>query len=68
MKKNRNISLYLSIAATVLLLAAMVFGVGRPTEALQTRPAAENFGERFHMFLTNTLSDALEGVLSMEKI
>ena len=68
MKKKNLIPVYLSIAATVVLLAGMVFSVGRPSGPLQTRPNAENFAERFHMFLTNTLSDALEGVLSVEKV
>ena len=68
MKKKNILSLCLSIAVTAAVLGAMVFAVGRPTEVLQTRPAAENFAERFEMFLTNTLSDALEGVLAVEKV
>lgn len=68
MKKKRHFCVYLAAAVTVLSLAVMVFCVGRPQEVPQAKPLSVNLGEKFDMFFTNTLSDALDGVLAMDKV
>lgn len=55
-----------STVMTMLILAAMLFG--GTASGVQSKPARMAMMEKFDMFVTNTLSDALDGILSVEKV
>lgn len=57
----------LSAVLMLLLLAAMVQNVGNPGTSARTAAANPAIMDRFDMFVTNQVSDALDGVLSVKK-
>ena len=57
-----------SLGLTVILLYSMVMSSGTATGSMLPGAGAGNVKDRFAMNLTNLLSDALEGVRSIEKV
>lgn len=55
-------------AVTVLLAAALVSSVGNPGGSVQTQMPDVGILDKFDMFMTNTISDSLDGILSIEKV
>ena len=56
------------LAATAVLLYGMVFRVGNPAGYVQTQNSDGGIADKFDMFLTNQISEALDGVLSVRKV
>ena len=62
------ISCLLSLCITSLLLCSMVMFSGSHTDSPAPGSSAGNAKERFEMNLTNLLSDALDGIHTIEKV
>ena len=53
---------------SVLLAAALVLSVGNPGTSVQADVPDVGILDKFDMFMTNTISDSLDGILSIEKV
>lgn len=67
-KIGKPLAILLSAALTLVLLIGMVFQVGTPMTSAGTKAAKLGILDKFDMYMTNTVSDALDGVLSVEKV
>lgn len=79
---NRYVSIFLKIVSVLLktavtvvclllsvsMLMSFVTGTDGSAKAGQTGTTSHALMERYNMFITNTLSDALDGVLSIKKV
>ncbi|MBQ8835165.1 MAG: phosphodiester glycosidase family protein [Oscillospiraceae bacterium] len=57
-----------ALAVTGMLLFAMVFRVGNPVGTTQIQTGGIALADKFDMYMTNEISEALDGVLSMRKV
>jgi len=66
--KVRKLVIGVCVVISVLLVALLLTSVGNPSGSVQMD--AQNVGilDKFDMFMTNTISDSLAGVLSIEKV
>lgn len=55
-------------AVSLLLIFCLVLSVGNPAASAQTEPADAGILDKFDMYMTNTISDTLDGVLSIDKV
>lgn len=55
-------------AVSLLLILALVVFVGNPGMSAQTQSPAVGILDKFDMYMTNTISDSLGGILSIEKV
>ena len=70
MKTNKGIRIalvLLAIAVTVALLAVFVLGTGNPEKSSGTI-AQMGLMDKYDMFVTNRISEALDGILSVDKV
>ena len=61
----------ISLAAlyvTAVLLFGMIFRVGNPLTAGQAQTTGMGISDKFEMHMTNRISEALDGILSMRKV
>jgi exopolysaccharide biosynthesis protein len=61
----------ISLAAlyvTAMLLFGMIFRVGNPLTAGQAQTTGMGISDKFEMHMTNRISEALDGILSMRKV
>ena len=69
--KENKLLLLLGIASLVicvLLGLMMVVSLGNPGTAAQTDAPDVAIMDRYDMFMNNTISDSLDGILSIEKV
>lgn len=57
-----------SCAVVLYMLLGLGLYAGKPASSGQERSADASFMDKFDMFMTNQISDALEGVLAVEKV
>lgn len=69
-KENRGQLLFLAacVAVSLLFVVLLVTSVGNPGGSAQTEAADVGILDKFDMFMTNTISDSLSGILSIEKV
>jgi len=71
-KVMKNLGLVVVIGTSVLISALFVFllvtSVGNPGTSAQVDAADVGVMDKFDMFMTNTISDSLDGILSIEKV
>ena len=58
----------ISVSFIALLLMTLLLGGGTSESRPQSAPTELRVGDRFKMFLTNTISGALDGVLDIKKV
>lgn len=58
----------LCAALTLALLLVLLFWGGMPSGGVQNQTANMAILDKYDMFITNTVSDALDGVLSVDKV
>ena len=74
MKKKFSLALasvavaLISVSFMALLLMTLLLGGGTSESRPQNAPAELRVGDRFKMFLTNSISGALDGVLDIKKV
>ena len=64
--KTALVALFLT--ATVAVLGFFVLETGGAQKSTQAGSTSHSISERYNMFITNTLSEALDGVLSIRKV
>ncbi len=57
-----------SLVVVTVLLYNMLFSIGNPIGTSMAQGGQENILDKFDMHLTNRISEAMEGVLSMSKV
>ena len=69
-KENRSLLLVIIVSLVICLLLGlmMVISLGNPGTAAQTEAADVGIMDKYDMFMTNTISDSLDGILSIEKV
>ncbi len=58
----------LSLPLALGLLLALLLALGNPGKTAQTKASSPEIMTKYDMYMTNLVSDALEGVLSIEKV
>ena len=58
----------LSVTLTLALLVNVFLGTGSPSSNQQSNPANVGIMDRYDMYVTNQVSNALDGVLSIKKV
>ena len=56
------------VLITLLFVLLLVTSVGNPGSSAQTEVPGAAILDKFDMFMTNAISDSLDGVLSIEKV
>lgn len=67
-KTVEHIWILLCTAVSVLLLLGILFSVGKPMESAHPRELDVAIMDKYDMVMTNQISDALSGILSIEKV
>ena len=69
-KENKQLLLLsgASVLLTVLFAVFLAASVGNPGTSAQTEAADVGIMDKYDMFMTNTISDSLDGILSIEKV
>lgn len=69
-KENKGPLLVVGISGLicVLFILLMVASVGNPGTSAQVDAADVGIMDKYDMFMTNTISDSLDGILSIEKV
>ena len=67
-KKGSSLTAILAAAASLALLAFMLFSVGNSGTSARSGTAEAGLMDKFDMYMTNRISDALDGVLTIDKV
>lgn len=69
-KENKALSVLVaaSVLITVLFAVMLVGSVGNPGTSAQVAAAEVGIMDKYDMFVTNTISDSLDGILAIEKV
>ena len=67
---SRAVQVLVNIACTALLVVLLITVLlgGKAKSPAETETADEALTEQFNMYMTNEISDALVGVLDMDKV
>lgn len=57
-----------ALCVTAVLLFGMIFRVGNPMLSGQSQSGALSISDKFDMYMTNQVSEALDGIFSMRKV